>query len=219
MTDHALPRIAPEKKDIPPRDRILVAAERLFASKGLHGAGLREIARQAEVNVNLIGYHFNNKEELYLQVHHTRALQINTMREVLLEDLDHRYSPGTPPVQDIIHAFIHPLFELKASDPEIWTNFIRSYMREMGTDIWRTMNENSLAPVMRRFSTVLHRSLPAAKRSDIIFILGMAIHSSVMATDPDEAAMVGKSLADDLSPDELEVRLIRSLTAAALQFS
>lgn len=212
-------RTAKNKDQPSPRERIIVAAERLFASKGLHGAGLREIAREAGVNVNLIGYHFNTKEELYVEVHHTRATQFNMLRETLLEELHQQYAAGTPPVSAVIRAFIHPFFELKAADPEVWTNFVRAYMREMGTEIWRVVNEKSLAPIMRRFVTVLHRSLPAAKRSDIIFILGMAIHSSVMATDADEAAIVGKGLADDLSPDQLEDRLVRSLTAAALQFS
>ncbi|KQX23383.1 MULTISPECIES: TetR/AcrR family transcriptional regulator [unclassified Sphingomonas] len=202
-----------------PRDRIILAAERLFAAKGLHGAGLREIAREAAVNVNLIGYHFNTKEELYVEVHHVRAIQFNSRREILLEELHQRYPSGVPPVAGVIRAFIRPFFELKAENPEVWTNFIRAYMRETGTEIWRVVNEKSLAVVMRRFADVLQRSLPAAQRSDIVFVLGMAIHSAVMAADPDEAAIVGKGLASDLSPDHLEERLVRSLTAAALQFS
>lgn len=205
--------------DITPRDRIIAAAEELFASKGLHGSALREIARVAEVNVNLIGYYFKSKDELYYEVHQARLLQLNAIREKLLEDLDDRYSPGMPPVHEVIYAFIHPFFELKSDNPKVWINFIRSYMREIGTEVWREVNGNSLAPMIRRFTTVLHRSLPAAKRSDIIFILGMAIHTAAMAADPDEAAIVGQGLAGDLSPNELEGRVIRALTAAALQFS
>jgi len=203
-----------------PRDRIIAASETLFASKGLHGTALREIAREAEVNVNLINHHFSSKNELYLQVLQTRLEEINGIRETLLEELDHRYSPGTPPVQEVLHAFVHPVFKLKAVDPKLWTNFARSYVREMGTDVWRELNALALASVMRRFTTVLHRSLPAAKRSDIVLILGMAIHSCVIAADADEAAIVGEGLAEDLLSDsDLEARLIRALSGAALQFS
>ena len=48
-----------------PRDRIMLSAMRLFAQKGLHGVGVREIARGAGVNVNLISYYFKTKEDLW----------------------------------------------------------------------------------------------------------------------------------------------------------
>ncbi len=205
--------------DISPRDRIIFAAEKLFASKGLHGAGLREIAREANVNVNLISYHFDNKENLYQRVHETRAREINEMRARSLEELDQKYAPGVPPVEQIIRAFVRPFFVLRSIDPEIWVAFIRSYFREIGTDVWREVNAVSLAPAIQRFTQVLQRSLPAARRSDILFVLGLAIHASVMAADQDEAAIVGEGLAGDLSPDQLEERLVRALTIVAQQYS
>jgi AcrR family transcriptional regulator len=205
--------------DTTPRGRILAAAERLFAKKGLHGAGLREIAREADVNVNLITYHFNSKDSLYLHVHETRARLLNNIRERTLEELDQKYAPGAPPVEQIIRAFVHPFFILKAMDPDIWVNFIRSYMREIGTGIWQEMNANSLAPIIGRFTAILHRSLPAASRSDILFVLGLAIHGAVMAADPDEASIVGEGLAGDLTPERLEERLVKALTTVAQQYS
>ncbi|MBP8672361.1 MAG: TetR/AcrR family transcriptional regulator [Sphingomonadaceae bacterium] len=205
--------------NISPRDRIILAAEKLFAAKGLHGAGLREIAREANVNVNLIGYHFSNKETLYRHVHETRAKHINTMREQALEALDRTYAPGLPPVEQIIRAFIHPFFVLKSENPDIWVAFIRTYFREIGTDVWREVNATTLAPAIRRFTDVLHRSLPTTERSDILFVLGLAIHGAVMAADADEAAIVGEGLAADLTPDELEERLVRALTIIAQQYS
>lgn len=219
---HESPDGTPTSADISvatPRDRIIAAAERLFAKKGLHGAGLREIAREADVNVNLITYHFSGKDSLYLHVHETRAKLLNDIRERTLDELDHEYSPASPPVERVMRAFISPFFILKAMDPDIWNNFIRSYMREIGTDVWQEMNANSLAPVIKRFTTVLHRSLPAASRSDILFILGLAVHGAVMATDPDEASIVGAGLVSDLAPEQLEERLIRALTTVAQQYA
>lgn len=219
---HELPDKAPAEAGLAgasPRDRIIAAAERLFAKKGLHGAGLREIAREADVNVNLITYHFTNKDSLYLHVHEARAKLLNDIREQTLEELDHKFSPASPPVEQVIRAFVHPFFILKAMDPEIWTNFIRSYMREIGTEVWQEMNANSLAPAIRRFTTVLHRSLPAASRSDILFVLGLAVHGAVMATDPDEASIVGAGSASELAPEQLEERLVKALTVVAQQYA
>jgi AcrR family transcriptional regulator len=50
------------------RDRILDAAEDIFAEQGFKGACLREIATRAECNVALLGYYFENKEGLYESV-------------------------------------------------------------------------------------------------------------------------------------------------------
>jgi len=205
-------------KEIPPRDRIILAAEKLFASKGLHGAGLREIAREANVNVNLIGYHFDNKETLYQRVHEARAEQINEMREAALEELDRKYPDAPPPVEEIVRAFVHPFFVLKSIDAEVWVAFIRTYFREIGTDIWREVTAATLAPAIRRFADILHRSLPTAKRSDMLFVLGLAIHGPMISADQDEAAIVGE-LVENLSPDEREERLIRALTGVAQQYS
>lgn len=47
------------------KEKILAAAERLFASRGLEGVTTREICREAGVNGALVNYHFGTKEKLY----------------------------------------------------------------------------------------------------------------------------------------------------------
>ena len=46
------------------RDRILQAACRLIAERGIGGARIAEIARAAEVSTALVHYHFRNREDL-----------------------------------------------------------------------------------------------------------------------------------------------------------
>lgn len=207
------------KSERVPKDRIIEAATSLFALKGLHGAGLREIAREAGVNGNMISYHFGSKEELYATVIETTADIICAARIAILEELDHRYSPDAPPVHEIMHAFIHPVFMFIAENKVLWGNFIRAYRREMGTDIWYDVNSRTLAPILRRFVSALHRSLPLAKRSDVSFVLELAAHSLTITTEIDVTAMKGDSLRTGRSLEELEDQLIQSLTAAALRFS
>lgn len=48
-----------EKKE--PKLRILETAISLFAQKGYAGVGVREIAREADVNISMISYYFNGK--------------------------------------------------------------------------------------------------------------------------------------------------------------
>src|ERR1051326_7575302 len=50
------------------RDRILKAAERLFAERGYDGTSIRAIVARARVNQAAINYHFEGKEGLYREV-------------------------------------------------------------------------------------------------------------------------------------------------------
>jgi len=50
------------------QEKILEVASRLFAEQGLEGTSIREIAREAQVNLAAINYHFKSKENLYMQV-------------------------------------------------------------------------------------------------------------------------------------------------------
>ena len=46
------------------KNKILDAAEQLFADKGFNGTSLREITSLADVNLAAVNYHFGSKKEL-----------------------------------------------------------------------------------------------------------------------------------------------------------
>jgi AcrR family transcriptional regulator len=50
------------------KNKILDAAESLFATQGFNGTSLREITSQAEVNLAAVNYHFGSKKELIKSV-------------------------------------------------------------------------------------------------------------------------------------------------------
>jgi AcrR family transcriptional regulator len=60
------PKEMREQKDT--KEKIIEVAARLFARHGFSGTSVREIAKQAKVNLSAINYHFDNKDNLYLQV-------------------------------------------------------------------------------------------------------------------------------------------------------
>lgn len=48
--------------------KIMEVARVLFATNGFNGASIREIAREAEVNVASVNYHFSSKEKLFHEI-------------------------------------------------------------------------------------------------------------------------------------------------------
>jgi TetR/AcrR family transcriptional regulator, regulator of cefoperazone and chloramphenicol sensitivity len=55
------------------RERVLDAAERLFAGRGFAGTSVREITDAAGANLGAVNYYFRSKERLYAEVFTRRA--------------------------------------------------------------------------------------------------------------------------------------------------
>lgn len=47
------------------KDKILITATKLFASKGFDSVSIREICKEAGVNLCMISYYWGGKQELY----------------------------------------------------------------------------------------------------------------------------------------------------------
>ena len=62
------------------RERLLDAAERLFAERGFHGASVREITTRAHCNVAAINYYFGGKLSLYAEVFRRRLAALREHR-------------------------------------------------------------------------------------------------------------------------------------------
>lgn len=58
------------------KNRILDVAEELFSSHGFDGVSVRELAKQADINIAMISYYFGSKENLYLAVLERKMITI-----------------------------------------------------------------------------------------------------------------------------------------------
>ena len=83
------------------KEKILAAAELLFAQKGPDAASMRDIAKAAGVNLAAINYHFINKENL-LKASVVRSIE-NTKKEIgnIYKSKNHWA------VEDFTHAIIN----------------------------------------------------------------------------------------------------------------
>ena len=94
-------------------DKILDAAERLFAQNGFSATSMRAITRLAGVNLAAVNYHFGNKKELLKAVYQRRLGEINQKRLLELERLK---SKGSISIEALVEIFIKPALQLQSKD-------------------------------------------------------------------------------------------------------
>ena len=87
------------------KDRILSAAEELFAQHGFAGTSLRQVTSQADVNIAAVNYHFGSKENLVNEVFRRRMDEMTADRMARLEAA-RRDHPDD--LEALLAAFVEP---------------------------------------------------------------------------------------------------------------
>jgi AcrR family transcriptional regulator len=128
--------VTAEKKDSS-RDRLLDAAEELFAEIGYAGVSTREIAGLAKVNLGSIPYYFGTKENLLKEVLLRRVRPINAERERLLKlVLDN----PKPTVESILYAVLAPAFR-SSREQSVYRKLAGRLATDPTPDVRKVMDE------------------------------------------------------------------------------
>ena len=152
------------------KKRILDAAERLFAQRGFHNTSLREITKEAGVNVASVNYHFGTRQALISEVIARRLGPINRERIRRLEIISGTYgvSSGDSFTGQILRAFIEPSINFLETEPAA-----RDFLRIMGqgmADTDETIRHaflEQVRPVFAMMIRLLGQALPDLP-SDVI---------------------------------------------------
>lgn len=101
------------------RQRIIDAAEELFAEKGFHHTTMRAITSLAQVNLAAVNYHFGSKEALLQEVFDRHVLPLNKERQRRLNEIrsQSKKDDKKPEVRAVLDAFIGPTLKLRDSGP------------------------------------------------------------------------------------------------------
>jgi AcrR family transcriptional regulator len=92
------------------RERLMLAAERLFAERGIAGVSLREIGIAAgQRNNSAAQYHFDTKQGLIDAICELRMRPINERRLALVRQIEQEQR--TRDLRVLIEALVHPLTE------------------------------------------------------------------------------------------------------------
>jgi AcrR family transcriptional regulator len=103
LIDTSLATTAPATK--PVRQRLIDAAEQLFAEHGWNGVSIRTIAAAADVSLAALNYHFGLKENLLAEIFAARARPIAEERMRLLAEVE---ANANASLEDVIEAFLRP---------------------------------------------------------------------------------------------------------------
>lgn len=129
-----MPTLAPAAST---EQRLLAAAERLFAEHGVDGVSLRAVMQAAGANVASVHYHFGSKDALLDAVVRSRLDLVSFSRDGLVADL----VAGSDP-RMLAEAFIRPILDLVHSGGADWVRLIADLLRS---------NHPALGPVSDGF--------------------------------------------------------------------
>lgn len=110
------------------RERILYAAERLFAEHGLFAVSNRQISEAAgQANNSAVGYHFGTKSELVKAVVNRHVEPIEKRRGELLDELG-----GDSGVRDWVACSVRPMTDHLDSLPEVtwWARLVAQILTD-----------------------------------------------------------------------------------------
>ena len=150
------------------KDRILDAAEALFAKHGFDGVSMRKVAEDAGVDLALSSYHFGNKRGLFDAVLMRRAEVLNETRLAALERCKVEAGEGGPTVEAIINAFLEPMLAHGYQEDEGWRHYFELVAQVNSSFEWGgQLMTKYFDPLVRKFIDALKTALPNADAADL----------------------------------------------------
>jgi AcrR family transcriptional regulator len=171
-------------------ERILDAAEELFAEFGYHGFTLKEVAARVGVSSTLIHYHFNGKESIFEAVW---ARKIPSSTQNRLEAL-HRYAEeagDAVTVEGALNAWTDPDLELHLADKDYWAAIGKISAQANSAAGWGAVKMNDyFNPVGLALIDLLKKAMPGCDEATIFwgfhFLSGAMTHNMARTGRLDE---------------------------------
>jgi AcrR family transcriptional regulator len=161
------------------RERLLNAAEELFAEKGLDGTSIRELITMAGCNLSAVNYYFGDKQELYEELFRQRLYE---MRDSRLKAIKAVMTGKTKPTLEELLLAYSVDFLKPFSDPRRSQRFMQLLFREMAEQrLPRNMFlEEMAAPVTAAMEDALAVICPTLSKPDammsVLSLTGQLVH-------------------------------------------
>jgi AcrR family transcriptional regulator len=202
------------------KNKILDAAETLFARDGYDATSLRSITTEAAVNLAAVNYHFKSKEAL-LQAVFARHLQpLAEQRKAMLEAYLATAGDGSIKLEPILSAFIRPVLEVGSRELTgngMAIQLLLGRMYSAPGDFAAKLFDENIKDTLTQFRAALHRALPELPVEETLwrlhFTIGAMAHTLAGAS---LLKMISGGLCDTADMEKVERQLV-AYTAAGLR--
>ena len=137
------------------RERLVITAEELFATRGIDAVSVRDITEAAGANTAAINYHFGSKRGLIEAIVASRAVALGRRRAELLDELELVYGEEPPP-RAVIRAMVLSTAELAVGAAS--GRYYVAFLAALG-------DHPELMPVLDAFEPSTERYLRALARA------------------------------------------------------
>lgn len=169
------------------KNKILDSAEVLFAEHGFNGTSLREITRNADVNLAAVNYHFGSKKELIKAVMSRYLDELSPKLVFVFNELNE--NSKQPSLIDVFSAFIDPLLSLNVFKENGTSNFLqllgRGYTDSQGFLRWFLTSQ--YPDVFTSFTKAVHKAYPELSTQEMFWRLHFTMGTIIFTMSSSDA--------------------------------
>jgi len=186
------------------KQRLLEAAESLFAERGFDAVSVRDITKLAGANVAAVNYHFGDRENLISLVITRHMEPVNDERLARLESVDRKGSgKAVVPLEELIEALVRPLASVtrKTALPDSLHHKLLGRVFALPPEAWPEALVERTRQMMGRFMRALAKALPSVPAEELVwrmhFVTGGMVHMllfEVLGDESDKSRVKGVGL-------------------------
>jgi AcrR family transcriptional regulator len=203
-------------KDSATMDSILLAAEAMFAKRGL-SVSLRDLTTRAKVNLAAVSYYFGSKSGLAHAVFDRLARRVNEGRTRDLERaVAHAEEEGRKlDLHEVLGIFVRPYLDpRKDENGRLLAQLILQHRIEP-SDLTRSIIKRHFDPMATRYIEALALSCPHVDAEEFVwryaFMVGAVVLSVTDLGRDNRVARLSGGRSDARDPDQLWNALMRFL--------
>lgn len=199
------------------RERLLDAAEKLFAQRGFDGTSIRDIAARSGDTIGTLSYHFGSKDALLGEVVRRRFHELGEMRRDMYRAIR---AEREPTLEDVIRCILVPFVDRALRGEEEW----HSYIGLLGRMMYAHDKDHAAEiadltdPISAELLGWLRAAAPKAAAQDVAHGYRFLIGAMIDACSEHSAKRVGRVTGETDSLKDFDAVSVRLVTFVVAGF-